>query len=58
MYTGWLNDMAAGAKAAVTAFDWIGLILICFVLPAVITPLLHKCMLKMGWVREGDLALN
>ena len=58
VYTGWLNDMAAGAKAAVTAFDWIGLILICFVLPAVITPLLHKCMLKMGWVREGDLALG
>ena len=35
VYTGWVNDVNAGAKAAITAFDWIGLIMISFVLPAV-----------------------
>ena len=37
VYTGWLNDIASGAKAAITGFDWLGLILISFVLPAVLT---------------------
>ena len=35
VYTGWVNDVAAGAKAAVTGMDWLGLVLISFVLPAV-----------------------
>ena len=30
VYTGWVNDVAAGTKAGITAFDWIGMILICF----------------------------
>lgn len=33
VYTGWVSDVAFGVKAAVTSFDWIGLILICFILP-------------------------
>ena len=37
VYTGWVQDMASGAKAAITPMDWIGMILICFVLPAVLT---------------------
>ena len=37
VYTGWLNDIAAGTKAAILPMDWVGLILICFVLPAVLT---------------------
>ena len=31
VYTGWVNDIAVGTKAAITAKDWIGLVLICFV---------------------------
>ena len=57
VYTGWVNDIAAGTKAAITAEDWIGLVLICFVLPAVITPLIHMVVVKMGWVKEGDMKL-
>ena len=34
VYTGWMADIAAGKKAAVTASDWIGLLLVCIVLPA------------------------
>ena len=37
VYTGWVNDVAAGTKTAVTAWDWIGMILICFVLPALLS---------------------
>ena len=63
IWTGWLSPSEAaierGASAiSPTAFDWIGLILICFVLPAVITPLLNMVCRKLGWVRDGDLKLE
>ncbi len=58
VYTGWVNDVANGAKAAITGFDWAGLILISFVLPAVITPLIHLLVQKAGWVKPGDMKLN
>ena len=58
VYTGWVNDVASGAKAAITAFDWLGLILICFVLPAVIAPAIHAAVRKLGWAQPGDLKLN
>jgi len=58
IYTGWVSDVAAGTKDAITAFDWIGLILICFVLPAVLTSLFGFILRKIGWIREGDLKLS
>ena len=58
VYTGWINDIEAGTKAAVTGFDWLGLILICFVLPAVLTPLFGMGLRKLGWIQDGDLKLN
>lgn len=58
VYTGWVNDVANGAKAAITAWDWAGLLLICFVLPAVLTPLVAAPMRKAGWIRENDLKLD
>ena len=58
VYTGWVNDVAAGTKAAITAFDWAGLILISFVLPAVITPLIGLIFRKIGWIKENDLKLE
>ncbi|MBR4719369.1 MAG: PTS sugar transporter subunit IIC [Lachnospiraceae bacterium] len=57
VYTGWINDIAAGTKASITAFDWIGLVLICFVLPAVLTWLFGQAFRKIGWIHEGDLTL-
>lgn len=57
VYTGWVNDVAAGAKAGITGFDWLGLILISFVLPAVITPLVNGLCRKAGWVKDGDMKL-
>lgn len=58
VYTGWLNDIANGTKIAVTAFDWIGLIAISFVLPAVLTWLISIPLRKINWIKENDLKLD
>ena len=58
VYTGWVNDVAAGTKAGITAFDWIGMILICFILPAVLTLLIAVPFRKNGWIKENDLKLD
>lgn len=58
IYTGWVNDVAAGVKSAITPMDWIGMLLVCIVLPAVITLLVAMPMRKLGMIREGDLKLD
>ena len=58
VYTGWVNDVASGAKAAITGFDWLGLILISFVLPALLTWLFAIPLRKWGWIKDGDLKLD
>ena len=58
VYTGWLADIEAGTKTVVTGFDWVGLILISFVLPAVFTWLFGVFFRKIGWIRENDLKLD
>ena len=40
------------------AVDWIGLVLICLVLPAVLTPLIAWPLRKIGWIQPGDLKLD
>ena len=58
VYTGWVNDVAAGTKAAISAFDWIGLALICFILPAVISWTICEVMRRCGQIAEGDHKLD
>ena len=62
VWTGWVNPsetaLANGAAAiAPSAFDWAGLILISFVLPAVLTWVFGLFFRKIGWIKEGDLTL-
>ena len=62
VWTGWLTPGAeAAAKGAVaivpTAFDWLGLALVCIVLPAVLCWAIGLVFRKLGWIRDGDLAL-
>ncbi len=57
IYTGWLNDIASGVKDSITAMDWIGLVLVCFVLPAVLSWLFGLILRKCGWIKDGDLKL-
>ena len=52
VYTGWIES-----GKAVTAFDWIGLVLICFVLPAVLSTIFCEVLRKKGWIKERDLKL-
>jgi len=42
----------------VSVFDWIGLLLICFLLPAVISWGLGLLLRRIGWIREDDLKLD
>ncbi len=63
VWTGWVSPsaeaLADGAAAiAPGAVDWLGLVLICVVLPAVLTPLIALPFRKLGWIKEGDLKLN
>ena len=58
VYTGWLADISAGTMSAITLFDWLGLVLICFVLPAVLSVIFCKLLRKIGWIKEGDLKLT
>ena len=58
VYTGWISDIASGAKPAITGMDWLGMALICFVLPAVISTAVCTVMRKKGWIGESDLKLD
>ncbi len=37
---------------------WLGILLVCFLLPGVLTWLFALPMRKLGWIREGDLTLK
>ena len=58
VYTGWMSDIASGAKSAVTGMDWLALVMISFVLPAVLCWAGGKLMRRIGWIRPGDLKLD
>lgn len=63
VWTGWVSPsevaIANGAAAiSPTGFDWMGLILISFVLPAILAPVINLWCRKMGWVKDGDLTLD
>jgi len=50
---GWLNT-----GKAITAFDVAGLVLVSFVIPAILTPLIGLLFRKIGWIADGDLKLD
>ena len=58
VYAGWVNDVATGAKVAITGMDWVGLLMICILLPAVFTWLIGLGCRRLGWIKDGDLKLN
>ncbi|MBE6600136.1 MAG: PTS sugar transporter subunit IIC [Ruminococcaceae bacterium] len=37
--------------------DWLGLALICFILPAVLSLAFSELLYKIGWIKKGDLTL-
>ena len=63
VWTGWLapSEMAVSKGASAispTFYNWLGLILISIVLPAVICPLINMLCRRQGWVKDGDLLLS
>ena len=58
VYSGWVNDIAAGTKSAITTMDWVGLVLISLVLPAILSLIFDRIFRKIGWVKDGDMLLS
>ena len=51
------RGLSSGAKAGITGFDWLVLVLISFVLPAVFSLIINAGLKKIGWVKDSDLKL-
>ena len=63
VWTGWVSPseeaVAKGAAAmSPTGFDWLGLILVAIVLPAILAPAINTVCRRLGWVKDGDLKLD
>ncbi len=61
--TGWFNPVAAAVEQGAssitpTAFDWLGLLLVCIVLPGVLSWGFGLFFRRIGWIKDGDLTLN
>ncbi|MCI8688920.1 MAG: PTS sugar transporter subunit IIC [Oscillibacter sp.] len=62
VWTGWFapseQALANGAAAIVpAAMDWAGLLLVSFILPAILCPLINQLCRNAGWVKPNDLTL-
>ena len=51
---GWFGGDYTGT---VGAMDWIGLALICFILPAILSLIFSEILYKIKWIKPGDLKL-
>ena len=49
---GVITDMNGGTNM------WLGLLLVCFVLPAVLSYIFYIAMKKMGLIKDGDMKLQ
>ncbi len=58
VWTGWLEPTNGADPITPTAMDWIGLALICIVLPAVLSWAFGLVCRKLGWIKEGDMKIN
>ena len=50
-----MKEISSGARLAIKPMDWIGLILISFLLPAVLTWAIGAVCQKMGLFAQEDL---
>jgi uncharacterized membrane protein len=40
------------------ALEWVGLVLVCIVLPAIFSVVFNEIFRKLGWIKTGDMALD
>ena len=57
-FVGQIGVITGWAEKTVTTMDWVGLVLICFVLPAAISLALCELLRKLGWIKKDDLKLD
>ncbi len=62
MITGWYSPVEQAVAKGATAItpgvmEWLGLILVSFILPGVLTWLFGLLFRKIGWIKDGDLKL-
>ena len=60
--TGWFTPSEAAVKAGAAAIapgwvDWLGLALVCIVLPAILTWAFGLLLRRIGWIKKDDLKL-
>ncbi len=55
MILGWFGG---SYPDTVGVLDWVGLFLVCFIIPAVLTPIVALPFRKLGWIKENDLKLE
>ena len=56
MILGWI-DPENGYSGELGVLQWVGLALVCFVLPALLSFLFNEILRKLGWVKDGDMKL-
>lgn len=56
--TGWTEEISQGLRLSITAVDWIGLIVVSFIVPAIISWLVSLLLRKINWIKDGDLKLS
>ena len=56
--TGWFTPADKALAVTPDAMDWIGLALVCIVLPAILTWLIGLVCRRLGWIKDGDLKLD
>ena len=57
MILGWF-DPANGYTGEVSALQWIGLVLVCFILPALLSLAFNEILRKIGLVKDGYMKLD
>lgn len=63
VWTGWMAPsdaaLASGAVAMVPGVaDWVGLALVCVILPALLCWAMGAVLRRIGWIRDGDLLIG
>ena len=53
-----MQEVTDGVRTTITATDWIDLVSISIIIPAILTVILGMMMRKAGWIKDGDLKLD
>ncbi|MCF0137636.1 MAG: PTS sugar transporter subunit IIC, partial [Oscillospiraceae bacterium] len=58
VWSGWANPTNGAPAVAPGAFEWLGLLLVSIVLPAVLAWLFGMLCRRLGWIKDGDMKLS